>query len=38
MKRLLRLRVRAAQPATCFCDAYATVTQCHAGHRVDAIR
>jgi hypothetical protein len=38
MKRLLRLRVRAAQSATCFCDARATVTHCDAGHRMDAIR
>jgi hypothetical protein len=38
MKRLLRLRVRAAQAATCFCDACAMVTHCDASHRMDDIR
>jgi hypothetical protein len=38
VKRLLRLRVRASQPATCFCDACATVTHCDAGHRIASAR
>jgi hypothetical protein len=38
MKRLLRLWVRPAQSATCFCDGCATVTRCDAGHRVAAAR
>ncbi len=38
MKRLLRVRARPAQSATCFCDACATVAHCDAGHRMDAIR
>jgi len=38
MKRLLRLRVRAALSATCFCDACATVTHCDAGRRITAAR
>jgi hypothetical protein len=38
MKRLLRLRVRTAQSATCFCDACATVTHCDASHGIAAAR
>jgi hypothetical protein len=38
MKRLLRLRIRPAQSATCFCDACATVTHCDASHCIAAAR
>jgi hypothetical protein len=38
MKRLLRLRVRAAQSATCICDACATVTHCDASHGIAVAR
>jgi hypothetical protein len=38
MKRLMRLRVRPAKSATCFCDACATVSRCDASDRMDAIR
>jgi hypothetical protein len=38
MKRLLRLRIRAAQSATCICDACATVTHCDASHGIAVAR
>jgi hypothetical protein len=38
MRRLLRLRVRAAQSTMCFCDACATVTHCDAGYRIASAR
>jgi hypothetical protein len=38
MKRLLRLRVRPVQSATCFCDACATVAHCDASHRIATAR